>query len=300
MTKRITFILLALLSFTAQAKVQWTGERYERVFDPEPQEPALIGGIVVDPADWPNSVWVGNCSATVVGEQALAVACHCMRNGATISFTKNSTRYSAKCTHHPEYRGNDTADWALCKIDKVVDGGKYEVVNADPNLVRVGDTVTDSGYGCVKWGGGIDGRFRIGDVAVSRVPQGRDYDLITRGNVALCSGDSGGASFKRFPDGSRVVLGVNSRSNTTTTSFMPLWGLATAQTWAKQWASQNGVSICGIHASAKGCRGAKPPLPNSFSLENQFIRLDAVMKAGFEAMLPTMQENIQEAIDSVN
>lgn len=221
--------------------------------------PALIGGTVADPADWPASPWVGNCSSTLVGPRVLETAAHCVSNGGTKSFTIGATRYTATCTHHPSYRGNSTADWALCVLPSPVPNVPYEsLAKPDDFECRVGAKVLWTGYGCTRWGGQLDGRFRTGEVGIIRCPSGTNYDIVTRGSVALCSGDSGGGGYDVSADGSRRVIGKNSRSNTTDTSYVSSTATQAHYTWAMSWASSKGVQICGYHEGVEGCRGASP------------------------------------------
>jgi hypothetical protein len=222
--------------------------------DPDDPKIVLIGGELADTKAWPNSLITNNCSITVVGERVAVHAAHCVRNGGTVQFSKGGNRYSAKCEHHPDYRNNSTADWALCKTDSVVEGGEYEILNTSKTNIKVGTTLTLSGYGCTKWGGGGFGKLRIGNAPVVRIPSGSNHDIVTKGNVALCSGDSGGASFIQMQFGHRYLVGVNSRSNTTTTSYMPSWAQDAAVKWGLGWAQRNDVKICGYHEDAKSCR----------------------------------------------
>lgn len=287
------FILLSLilLVFSVGAfaeepiidRSQWGGPEWQKFAQEyEEEEPpfSLIGGEVPPMADWPVSIWIGNCSATVTGEQVVASAAHCMRNGGSIGFSLGPNRYQAVCTHHPSYRNNSTADWALCKVSTVVLGGDYERINTDPTILAIGKEITNTGYGCTKWGSGIDGRFRIGEAPIVSLPSGNNYDIVTRGSVALCSGDSGGKCTDKRDKASRVVLGVNSRSNTTTTSYMPSWAVPTAQDWAKSWASQNGVKICGIHADAKGCRRSCDNEPDAYVGEGGLFLVGSAIHIG--------------------
>lgn len=231
------------------------------------QSPMLIGGKPADPAEWPASVYAkagsSACSATLVGERTVFMAAHCMDNGATISFNAHANAYKGRCTHHPEYRGNDTADWALCLVDRPVTGVPFEFLGHGAAL-SLKATLTLSGYGCVKpgGGGGNDGIFRIGLANITGLPSGKSYDIVTKGGAALCFGDSGGAAYAVNAKGERAIVGVNSRGDISTMSYLPAVRTPSFVTWALQWAaSANNTRVCGLHTDAMGCRGGGNPPP---------------------------------------
>lgn len=253
---RLFFCVLFLLSGVAFSETS-RAPYYADLSDPTDLSPALIGGTVADPADWPASPWVGNCSSTLIGDRVLMTAAHCVSNGGSKSFTIGNTRYTGRCTHNPSYRGNETADWALCLLAQPVSNVQFEAIaTADEAACAVGVKYLWTGYGCQRWGGSIDGKFRVGQVATRKCPSGSDYDTVTRGSVALCSGDSGGGGYVLLSNGDRRVVGVNSRSNTTDTSYVSSTYTAKFRDWAKEWGDQAGVKICGIHSDAMNCRGS--------------------------------------------
>lgn len=234
-----------------------------------PVKPTLINGTQADPAEWPASVYAraGNsaCSSTVIGERVLLSAGHCMKNGKSVTFTVGANNYTAKCTHHPEYkegRGNSTADWALCLIDKPVVGAKFEML-ATKHSLQVGEKVRLTGYGCIRpgGGGGNDGVFRIGEAEVMGLPGGNSYDVSTRGGAALCFGDSGGAAYIEHRDGKREVFGVNSRGDIRRESYLPDVTSDSMQEFTKEWIAKNNAKICGVSADAKDCRTQLTPPP---------------------------------------
>lgn len=232
----------------------------------------LIGGREVPLSDWPASVYASmdgsSCTATVVGEKVLFIAAHCVSNGGTAKFKAGGVSYTARCTHGPDYRRNDTADYALCAIDNPVSGISFEVLNQVAENVKVGDELLLTGYGCIRrgGGGGNDGKYRIGEAKVQRVGVSPDNDIVTKGTAALCFGDSGGPAFKYLDAEKkfRVLVSINSRGDIATTSYLSSVATAQGKKFIKDWSDGNGLKICGVHADAVGCRpvtGVVPPSP---------------------------------------
>ncbi len=142
----------------------------------------LINGKEAALTDFPSSIYMSTngsrCSSTLIGEQVLLTAAHCVSNGGKATFKKADILYSGKCTHHKDYQGNDTADWALCILDKPVANTTFENVLTKSDVIKVGTTILLSGYGCTYAGGwgGNDGKLRIGTAKVIRIPSGKNYE----------------------------------------------------------------------------------------------------------------------------
>lgn len=222
--------------------------------------PELIGGRPADPKDFPASFYaaMGNarCTATLVGPQVLIIAAHCVDDGAKATITIKGEKISGKCTHGPDYNGNATADYTLCAFDKPIEGIAYELLNQDENLVKVGDEILLTGFGCIRQGGGggNDGIYRIGEAKVTNIPSGNSNDIITVGNSALCFGDSGGPAFK-IVGVLRYQVSINSRGDISKTSYLSAVHTPQAKKFIKSWSDKTGLKICGVHADVKGCRG---------------------------------------------
>jgi hypothetical protein len=256
------------------------------------QDPTLIGGVPAEIGEWPASVYAHTtnsaCSSTIIGERVLLSAGHCMANGSTVSFTAGANKYKAVCEHHPEYKKNPTADWALCEIDRPVTGVTFERVARNLN-VRVGDQVRLTGYGCVRpgGGGGNDGIFRIGLAKVTSIPTGKNFDVVTLGGAALCFGDSGGAAYFEYSDGRREIFGVNSRGNIKNVSYLPAVASSTMQDFMHSWVSRTGTAICGLTEGARACRDDKPEPPPSpkydFKIRSKGACLIGKMNPGYES-----------------
>lgn len=271
-------------------------------------KPTLINGQPAPAGLFPASVVIsaggGRCTATVVGPRTVASAAHCMGNGGTVTFSIEQNRYSARCVHHPEYRGNATADWALCFTDREVAGVPYERIMFEkhPDFV-VGAKVLNTGYGCTIPGGsgGNDGIYRIATSTVQSILAG-NYDIVTAGGGALCFGDSGGPAF--FPPEVdapiRFVTSANSRGDIRTTSYLSAWFASPTKAYAEKFAADNNTKICGLHADATGCRGSEgpPPADAKFVVQTQHACVEGRVAKSRIGDKDSAKEKVRDALTS--
>lgn len=264
--------------------------------------PTLINGRTANPLDFPASVWTRSCTATVVGPQAVFIAAHCV-SGGSIKFSVGPNNYSASCRVSREYRGNNTADYAMCETTQPVTGIAYESVNLDPARLRVGSEVLLTGYGCIRsgGGGGNDGTYRIGESTVIRMPSGRNNDIVTQDRAALCFGDSGGPAFHiDRATGKRVVISTNSRGDISRTSYLSATHTTEAKRFFLAWSQATGKKICGVHSDAMGCRGGgSAPQQSEFTIDHELVSLKGTMKPGHEADLAATKRTLEDALDNV-
>lgn len=230
-------------------------------------EPALIGGIVAQEGDFPSVIHISagssRCTAAIVGPETILTAAHCVSDKKDISpvmadFQVSNTVYRANCRHHPNYRGNYSFDYALCKTSTPIIIKKYSSI--DHQFVGLGKKVTLMGYGCItprneygEGGQGWDGRLRYGYVRVDK-PAGLSWGagqyFETSGATALCFGDSGGPAMRYMfnpKEENHYVIGVNSRSDIKTRGYISATFVKSFRDWAKNYAIINKVEICGIN-----------------------------------------------------
>ena len=223
--------------------------------------PALLGARRANPQDFPATFYgassVGRCTSTLVGPRVLLTAAHCVHNGGSVTLERRGVIYRAVCEHAPEWPANETADWALCLVDRIMHA-TYETINTDPKLVDVGTQLLLTGFGCTQSDGtgGNDGIYRIGESRVTTTPDGADYDIITTGGAALCFGDSGGPAFLSLAAGSkkRLQVAVNSSGDKKTRSNLPSLSTAAARQFIRDWSDRNAAQICGVHIDTPHCR----------------------------------------------
>jgi hypothetical protein len=203
----------------------------------------LIGGREALPGELPVSVFIGNCTATVVGPEAILTAGHCRKTTEYANFKYGRKQYSGPCTRHPKYNDKTVDnDFSLCKFSPPLILDTY--ASMAPVKVKRKDIVTMQGYG----------RNKIGvlQVGQSEITYSNDQDYYCRGGVKLGSGDSGGGLFSYVQDlfkGPFVVIGVNSRGSLSgDVSLFNRINLPRSQEFFKNWAKKNKVALCGLNA----------------------------------------------------
>tara|TARA_R110002020_G_scaffold77341_2_gene195209 strand:- start:754 stop:1533 length:780 start_codon:yes stop_codon:yes gene_type:complete len=214
---------------------------------------ALIGGSPVKPGEYTEVVRITNgrswCTGTVVGPTALLTAAHCTESGGEVYFEHSGLVYNATCTLAPDYTQTvGDQDMALCKLSSSHPGPYASISQKPVSLLSYARLI---GYGCVQkgGGGGNDGILRVGLSMVVRVPSDTYYSFHTRGNVALCYGDSGGPAFVADNSSHHTILGVNSRGDIKTLSLLTAVYHPNSISFVEKWESENDSLICGSGAS---------------------------------------------------
>jgi hypothetical protein len=231
--------------------------------------PSLLGGSPANPDDYPASFFARvdgqYCTSTLVASRVALTAAHCVIHGGSISLKLSGKNIVGRCDMAAGSATESGVDWTLCLLDQEIRGVTYENINSNSQLLTNGPSIKLTGFGCTNpdGSGGNDNVFREGLVTVAVVQSHHGTVLQTKGSVALCPGDSGGAAFFGFDPGytRRVIVAVNSHFTRDPVSgeYLLISYLAsvadpTAQTYFKNWINRNGVLLCGIFPSPAGCR----------------------------------------------
>jgi len=228
------------------------------------------------------------CTAALVGPVAMLTAAHCVPDTGTVSFVLAGASYQTQCQRHPGYAAatDASADFALCKVERTVSGPPgflFETVSTTGmDGLLDGKPVILSGYGCISdiaAENEIDGRYRIGFNSIDETSNSTSrrrgpvyYSPVQRNNLLtkddpdlanLCPGDSGGPAFRATGTGyaQRRIIGVNSRvfyldatRRNYGSSLISGTGGPDFRDWARAWADQNQVVVCGVRGSVNNCR----------------------------------------------
>ncbi|MGY4348694.1 hypothetical protein ACVWXM_005161 [Bradyrhizobium sp. GM7.3] len=234
--------------------------------------PELQGGREAKSEDWPASFYSKadkRCTATVVGPRTLLLAAHCVGTQREAVVTINQVEYFGPCTHSVDYKdgaGDDSADYALCRLNKEISGITFETISLNAKRPKRGEDLLLTGYGCTKKpgpgetkpSGGNDGKYRVGRAPVVALPGERSNEpntIVTRDQVAICPGDSGGGAYAPVAS-RRVLVGVNSRVDfDTDESFVSSLSSQSGRVLIDAWLAENeGELICGVNMMNESCR----------------------------------------------
>lgn len=234
-----------------------------RLFGPADGTHQVIGGVPANGSDWPSTFYFGSagrgCTSTAVGPQVVITAAHCVADGESGTVYTPSQSISARCDHHTDYAADFEYDIALCLTDEIIilpddDGEKslFETLNLSPAVPRIGDPVILLGFGCrQEGGGGSSGALYIGS---SELKGFSGIYLRTEGGAAVCFGDSGGAGYANLSSVSRRIIGINSRGDISTKSYLTPIAIPGVLDFILKWTEQENVVICGVSENVSNCQ----------------------------------------------
>ena len=254
--------------------------------------PQIVGGKPAKREDWPVTLLFefagSHCTSTVIGDRVVVTAAHCVDDEIDGKASKTNakavlanTMIDLKCYQHPRYRGSIcnnvessekiigcTADVALCLAiagSIPESAGKFERVRASLPGPEANDKIVLLGFGCTVAGGALSPDLQIGDpdpvvewtstpgASIDPKQTYKEY-IKVHGAAAACKGDSGGSSYTSSDLGTKEIVGITSRGNMSTDSYLVNVLDTHIVDFFKDFASKYGVTICGLDQKAKNCR----------------------------------------------
>ncbi|MCO4745523.1 MAG: trypsin-like serine protease [Proteobacteria bacterium] len=204
--------------------------------------PPVVGGSVVQPGNWLDTVLVSTrdsvCTGTLIGPQTVLTAAHCNENNGVQGVVVGTTNYydqsqgdwypASSTVNHPSY-GNDQVggfDIAVIRLQQPVQGVQPRAfaVDCSTPLIQDGAAVHIVGFGSDRAdGGGQNSQLKEASTVITDHDCSEDWycseimpplgEMTAGANgVDSCFGDSGGPLYLQTPQG-YTLLGVVSRAS---------------------------------------------------------------------------------------
>lgn len=227
----------------------------------------IIGGAPVEQCDWPSTVFLENCTGTLIHPEIVIYAAHCGDDRERVWFGEDfsmgdpppfggfsvDTEY---CWTNPvwdepalDIGPRRAADFAFCKLVRPVLEVPIvpPVVGCETTILAPGAPVTLVGYG-----GTDDNTFGIKYSVDTVLHYIDDWGaaVIGGGGQSPCAGDSGGPAFVQMPDGTWRAFAIVSGPNLGNCGDT-MW-FATMHTAIPYIEEISGIDVSVCHSGADG------------------------------------------------
>ena len=182
---------------------------------------AIFGGTEVEACGWPTVVGVSGggfeCTGTLVHPRVVMFAAHCGAGPKKIHFGEDlgapaTTIQAELCAVNPDYGGpqDQEHDWGFCRLGEPITQLPVTpvVFGCERDLVVPKDMATIAGYGYTS-DDSAAGRKHWATAPIRQV-YSQTADVGGLGDPGVCAGDSGGAAFVRYADGTWHTFGIAS------------------------------------------------------------------------------------------
>ncbi len=206
-------------------------------------ESSIFGGELAPTCAWPSTVYVNDCTGSLVHPEVVMFAAHCIllggQNPSEVVFGEDSMQpersvATVDCDVNPDFSLDDgPGDWAYCTLaEPVEDVPRVPILmGCETEQLQVGSEVVLAGFGFA------DSQPDYGlkrHVTTTVQEFFGDNEIILGGNgMSSCYGDSGGPAFLQMEDGSWRVFGITSRGTSQECGEPAIYGLMHAG--AVQW-----------------------------------------------------------------
>jgi secreted trypsin-like serine protease len=247
--------------------------------------PQILRGTPAKKKDWPATLIFQSrvqkpdlsCTATIVGEQVVITAAHCVKVKERKVILLENTLRDLTCEIHQDYTGANcshatnkielvgcTADIAVCHTEnnKKIPTTRAERVDIHfPSMAKDAE-LTLVGYGCVTVGGSVTSNPQVGNAKVTFVPAHdqppdlsdplEDFVHTSPDEAVLCNGDSGGGIYDSKTPETRQLKALGARANLSSGSYLVDLSHDRISSFIRK--AKSNFDICGIDSDSTICR----------------------------------------------